>query len=247
MATPTATWFKTANNTLGSGTITITLTDVASGTPILVCTNTDFGAPADLTTPTGTAVSDWTDAANLKQTSSVAASGEPQMKLWAGLTVTAGGTVIGHGPADSAFGMIVAVLSGVDTATFPDGSAEAHGPATPHASTHTAAAVSPTGSDDLLIVFAQAADSDGGTTTTTGVYSGTAGMTNRARITFDSGTTRFMDVDAFDEVLAASGSTGTRALTYDDTTNWATITIAVKGTAAATGKAPAFISQHSYF
>lgn len=234
MGTPTAAYFKSPNDTLTDGTAT--LTGVAAGTPIIAIAACDFCAAADVTTPTGTAVS---SGFTLLQTASAGTS-QPNMKAWSATVDSAGGTVIGHGASGSAIGLLVVALTGA-AAAFVDASAQtASGTPT---TAHTAPSVTvPSATDDLLLVISAAADSDGGTTTTTGVYSGTAGMTARQNNTFDSGATRYLRVEALDEVLSASGATGTRALVYGASTDFCSITIALKGASGAPAATHRFFS-----
>jgi hypothetical protein len=205
---------------VGGGVVTAT---TGAGTQVgdyLVCVHgCDYGTLAGMVTPTGTAGT-W-----VEEASADLGVNTIHMKMWS-RAVSVGGaqtvTVADQGFGEENF-QFTYVVAGVDTVA--DGGAA--GVTSGTGSAATAPSVAPTGADDLLICAWFTANN---------VVNFTApgGMTNL----IEEETAGFVTLATAREVLTASGATGTRIATSAPACSGFTgVSIALKGAAAATGKA----------
>ena len=216
--------------------VNISLTTPSSmqvGDLIVLVQADNFHTLSNLSTPTGTAASSWTE-----QTSARYDGGTDNMhcKVWTASATAAGAQSVNVNFAltdNERYGAIFVF----GNAAFDVGTSTAQASATSWA----AGGVTTTGTDDYLIVSAGTLNSGGN------------GNTN---FTFPGGmtaTTEF-DVDIFAtyrsgyEQLAASGSTGTRTISLSTAKPGFTVTVAAKSTDAAAVPGPIYsISQYGSF
>lgn len=195
-----------------------TPSDSAVGDLAVLIHGYDYNTLADMSAPTGTAVSTWT----LRATADTGTN-RMHFKVWTG-PVTAAGvqTVIANSSTTNASHMpVLYIINGTSLTLTVDGAAGANGAAS---TSHVAPSVSPVGADDLLVCAA------GHSPDFSGNYTAPTGMTKQTEV--DAGA--FSTVATFTQTLAASGATGTRTATYSLTEEWAAISIAIRGEAGGT-------------
>ncbi|HEY9411125.1 MAG TPA: hypothetical protein VIP77_16215 [Jiangellaceae bacterium] len=192
------------------------------GDVLLVFQGIDFGDLGNLASPSGTAGT-WT----LKQNDTLG-NGRPHVKAW-WRYVTVGGAQTVNVTADTVNGSSIRahvyVIQGADQ-TDPFDGAAGNG-ATSATTSHVCASVSPATSDALLVGCVSSESGSG--------YTAPGSFTNRAEL--DSG---FSSGKSGEEALVASGATGTRTFT-GPSSNYASVTVAIKAAAAAVADSPQFI------
>lgn len=220
MATPVSNEQDTASNTATNPNFTLDAGAVNGDVLLLICVN-DFYALANLTSPTGTAVTTWG-----LQGSGDGGTNHNHFKAWTGSVTTNTGTVLTNwstaAPDEERYAALLRFPSG----TSFDGSAFT-GPGT-SSTTQPAPSVTATSgqTDDMLICVWTV---DGGTGSST--YSPPGSMTG--------GTTRslspfFSGLAAWEQL--ASATSGTRTPTVGTAHTWDAFSVLMKnaGTAAVT-------------
>lgn len=208
----------TTNAVGGTGSsISVTTPAASVGDLLIIILSNDYYALSDLalfgTTPstTATEITNFDDdGGNLNK----------HVKAWWAPVTTAGAVTVNcdTGHSDEEKTLAVYVLTGADTSNPIDGAANSGTQAS--GTSVVAPAVSPSGSNDLLICHLQI---DMVTITPPGT------MTNQYNVT-DGTFTRSYGAT---QQLSASGSTGTRTFTSGATTSWVASTMAIK--ASSTG------------
>lgn len=210
MATPGIREVLSGANT---GTILLTTGAGTDATDILICIHgTDFRLASSMTTPTpGT----WT-----LETTADDGENHAHIKVWSRVVGGVGGpqAVTTNDPGGSTgCHQHLYVISGADTSAYSDGAGNSNGGGSANNS-QAAPSVSPAGADDLLICAAQDFNS--------GDYTAPGGMTEQAET--DGA---FSTMSSATLALAASGATGTKTFTFNNSANYATISMAIKAVA----------------
>jgi hypothetical protein len=206
---------STSTGTASVGNITVTKPSGVVDGDFLIAIAWSDDALVHPTAPAG-----WTAVGTAQSVSGVGvgkvwtqvAASEPASEVWTG---SGSATSIVH----------VLACTGADTTGLDAGPTWANSATA--STTRTAAAVSPAGADDLLIVsFASLVNNAGADG-----YTVPSGMTEQ----YDGGdaTNPYYSSALDTQILAASGSTGTRVSTATRSSKWQAVTLAVKSAAAA--------------
>ena len=210
------------DGTAGGADMALTLSSAQVGDTVVVLHADDFHTLAGLSSPTGTAVSSWTEIRPGGNSLVDGGTDDSHCKGWTGTVTTGGGTVL-EGTANTdherylgAWALVGAVDFDTALATQVDTTS----------TSHVAPSVTPTSgkTDDLLICLFGTGPFDSAVN-----YTMPGSMT--ARTERDCGT--FCTFRGADEQLASDAATGTRTATASAAFQWFAVSVLMKSTGGA--------------